>query len=113
MPRFPRFVIAALLVGSSIAPAFSEEGKKSDDLTLDQVPAAVKATLLKEANGATVTEIEKKTHKDKTVYVAEIPGAAKGEEIKLFVAEDGTLLKKKTEKEGDEGEKHEHGDKDK
>jgi len=37
----------------------------------------VKATILKEANGATVTEIEKETKDGKTVYEPNGPKAAK------------------------------------
>ncbi len=59
-------------------------------VTLDQVPAAVKATILKEAAGAKVKEIERETKDGQTVYEAEF--LRDGREIEIAIAPDGTLL---------------------
>jgi hypothetical protein len=84
-----------------------EEGKK---LTLDQLPAAVKAALLQQAGGAKIEDIEEETKDGKTVYEAEIVGNGVTTEVKLDAS--GKILKTKVEKEGDDdkdeqGEKHE------
>jgi uncharacterized membrane protein YkoI len=79
-----------------------EENEEEGNVTLDQVPPAVKATLLKEANGAKITEIEKETKNGKTVYEAEFVAGGKTVEVK--VASDGKLLKREVEDDEDEEE---------
>ena len=113
MILIPRSCIALLLLGIALSPAFSEE--KDEKLTADQLPAAVKATMVKEAAGAALSDYEKETKKGKVVYTAEMPGAKKGEVIELTVAEDGTLVSKEAEHDDgdekggkDEDEKGEH-----
>jgi len=96
-----------LLFGVPIGKAEEGKGKKKEEkVTIDQVPPAVKATILREAGGNKIEEIEKETKDGKTVYEAE--WKADGKEIELTVAEDGTVLKKKVE----EGDKDEDDDKD-
>jgi len=77
-------------------------GENEEEVSLDQVPAAVKATILKEAGGGTIKEIERETKNGKTVYEAEV--IIDGKEIEIKVASDGTLLGKKAENEEDEEE---------
>ncbi len=89
--------------------AWSEE--KEVELKAADLPAAVKATLEKAANGAPLSEFEREQKKGKTVYTAEIPGTEKGTVIEFTVAEDGTLLGQEVEKsEGgkEDEEKGEH-----
>jgi len=71
-----------------------------EDIALDQIPAAVKATLLAEAKGATIKEVERETRNGQTVYEAEWIVA--GQEIEIKVAADGTLLKKEIEQDDDD-----------
>ncbi|MBN1489727.1 MAG: PepSY-like domain-containing protein [Phycisphaerae bacterium] len=82
-----------------------DEGDDDDDdadeedevaVAFDQLPAAVKATILAEADGATIKEIERETAKNgQMVYEAEwVEG---GQEIEVKVAADGTLLKRVAE----------------
>ena len=71
-----------------------------EPVTLDQVPAAVKATILKESAGAKITEIERETKDGKTVYEAEY--LQDGREIEIKVAPDGTLLGREVEQEDDD-----------
>jgi len=77
-----------------------EHEEHEQKVTLDQVPAAVKATILKEAGGAKIREIEKETKGDRTIYEAEF--VKDGKEIEIKVAPDGTLLKRKVEREDDD-----------
>ena len=65
-------------------------------VTMEQVPAAVRATLTRESAGGKVTEVEKEVKNGKTVYSADI--TVGGEEWDLTVAEDGSVISK--EKEG-------------
>ena len=93
------WLVAGLLVlGFVVAGAVyaAQEQKETEEkVTIDQVPAAVKATILKEAGDHKITEIEKETKDGKTIYEAEWIAGDKKVEIK--VAEDGTLISKETE----------------
>ena len=86
----------SLVLGASLAGAFAEE---EVTVTLDQVPAAVKATILKAAGGAKV-EVEKETVNGKVIYLAEWIVKDGKSEVEIAVAEDGTLLQN-----GDDDEK--------
>jgi uncharacterized membrane protein YkoI len=70
------------------------------ELTLDQVPDAVKATILRESAGGRITEIERETKNGVTVYEAEF--MLHGDEIEIRIAPDGTLLGRAIEREGDD-----------
>ncbi|MCH8804501.1 MAG: PepSY-like domain-containing protein [Planctomycetes bacterium] len=70
------------------------------EVTLDQVPAAVKATILKESAGGKITEIERETKNGKVTYEAEF--MLNGQEIEIKIAPDGTLLGREVEDEGDD-----------
>jgi uncharacterized membrane protein YkoI len=72
------------------------------DVTLDQVPDAVRATILKEAAGHKIEEIERETRGGRTVYEAE--WEVDGKEIEIKVAPDGTLLSKDVEGDDDDDE---------
>lgn len=93
----------------------AEDEEKDDEdeqkLTLDQVPAAVKATILKEAGNNKLKEIELETEDGKKVYGAE--WVADGKEIDIKVAPDGKLLKKEVESaDKDDDEKDDKDDDD-
>ena len=77
-------------------------------LTIDQVPPAVKATILKESGGAAVDEIAKESEDGKTVYTAEFMVGK--DKYEASIAADGTLLKKKLEndKKDDDDKENEH-----
>lgn len=115
MKGWTLLVAGVLVLGFVAAGAlYAEEtkAKNEEKVTIDQVPAAVKATILKEAGDNKITEIEKETKDGKTIYEAEwIVGDKK---IEIKVAEDGTLLSKKTEDadEDKDDDKDEGGDKD-
>lgn len=90
-------VCLALCIGA-VATKQALDGEK--EVTIDQVPVAVKATILAEANGATIQEIEMETESGKTVYEAEV--IIDGQEVDIVVAPDGTLLGKEIEDEDDD-----------
>lgn len=77
-----------------------EDDEDEEEVLINQVPAAVKATILEEAQGGTIKEIERETKDGKTIYEAEV--IINGEEVEIEVAADGTLLSKKVEDADDE-----------
>lgn len=90
-------VCLALCIGA-VATRQALDGEK--EVTLDELPAAVKATILAEANGAPIREIEMETENGKTVYEAEV--IINGQEVEFEVAPDGALLGKEIEDEVDD-----------
>jgi len=92
----------ALVAVIAVSHLVGEE--KEGKVSLDQLPAAVKATILKEAGGATITEIEAETEGGATVY--EAVWIANGKEVEIKVSPDGKLLGRETE-EGEKGEEEE------
>ncbi len=83
------------LLATVAATGWANDDDDEDRVSIDQVPAAVKATILKEAKGGTVKEIERETEKGKTIYEAEI--IIDGRKIEIEVAADGTLLEREEE----------------
>ncbi len=77
--------------------ALAGKGKKQErKVTIDQVPAAVKATILKEAGENKIAEIEEISVGGAVAFY-EAEWKADGKETEIKVAPDGTLLKKKVE----------------
>ncbi len=93
-------VSAFVLVALAARVGWAGKRKKEEKVTIDQVPAAVKATILKEAKGAKIKEIEKETKKGKTIYEAEF--VVDGKEIEIKVAADGKLLSREVEDDDDD-----------
>ena len=113
-------LLSASLVGcaNTTKPGEKKDGEKKDEkevkMTLDQVPAAVKATLLKEAGDAKIGNVDKVTDDGKTIYETDIKVG--GKEFEIKVAEDGKLISKKLEedeKDEKKGEKKEDKKEDK
>lgn len=96
--------IVSLVVGlgvvGGVAFATWAGNAQEEEVTLDQVPAAVKATILSEAAGAEIREIERETKGGKTIYEAEF--LVNGAEVEIRVAQDGTLLGRKVERDEDD-----------
>jgi hypothetical protein len=102
--------ILALLVASSLAVctiAVRAEEKEENEVKVkfDDCPAAVKATITKEAEGTKVDTVDKETDDGKTIYEAD--AKINGTNYEIKVAEDGKLISKKIDAEEDEekGEK--------
>ncbi|HUT90783.1 MAG TPA: hypothetical protein VMY37_14865 [Thermoguttaceae bacterium] len=91
-------VLAVATLGASFAWSWPGEGEKKEQerkVTLQQVPAPVKATILKEAGKGKIGEIEEVTRGSEKFYEAEwIRG---GKEVEIQVAADGKLLNKEVE----------------
>ena len=92
-----RFVL--VLLGKEVDDE-DEEDEHEMKVSISQIPAAVKATILREAGANAITEIEQGTKGGKMVYEAEWISAGKKTEIRI--AEDGTLLGNKVEEPDDE-----------
>ena len=73
---------------------------RGDELKLSECPAAVQKTLQREANGATIDEVDKKVEDGRTIYGAEV--TIDGKEYEITVTEDGILLEKSLEEDDDD-----------
>jgi len=94
------------LLSNKLDDEDEKEGDDEDDddddddddgvaVTLDKVPAAVKATLEKAAEGGKIGKIECEKKGDTTVYEAEV--VIEGKEFEVKVAADGKLISKKVD----------------
>jgi hypothetical protein len=72
-----------------------KEEKDEQKVSIDQVPPAVKATILSEAGKGTVEEIEQETKDGKTIYGADI--VIDGKKFEIKVSSDGKLIDKQAE----------------
>lgn len=124
--RVVLFTTAFLAVGviGVTAPLLAcAEKVQEREVTLEQVPSAVKATVLKEAGDHPILELEEVRLGEKIYYEAEWMEG--GLEVEIQVAPDGTLLGRLTEEpddddnddndddegdEGDEGGEDDKGD---
>ena len=88
--------IISVIVGLLFSGSFLY-GKEKFAIDLEKVPAAVKTTIEKEAGKGTSVKIKQKTESGKTLYEAEF--RARGKEIELKIAEDGSILGKEVEDE--------------
>jgi uncharacterized membrane protein YkoI len=79
-----------------------DEGEDEEQVSINEVPRAVKATILKHAKGGEIKKIEREDEDGKVIYEAEV--AIGGKEVELKVAPDGKLVGKEVEDEGDEGD---------
>ncbi len=101
--RKTRPLVTGLGVLGVMALAAWAGNADEEKVTLDQVPAAVKATILREAGAAKITEIEREVEDGKVVYEAEV--LIDGKEFDIEVAADGALLGKEVEDDsGDEND---------
>jgi uncharacterized membrane protein YkoI len=87
-------LVGLSVIGMVTLVAWADDGQE-EEVTLDQVPAAVKTTILRESAGDKITEIERETRNGKTVYEAEF--LRDGKEIEIHIAPDGTVLGREVE----------------
>jgi hypothetical protein len=102
---FACLAAAALTLCGCAAPGEMDDDDAADDqreqeVTLEQLPAAARATLTKEAGDGKIEEIDKRARQGKTEYEADVLLAGKKWEI--TVREDGQLLRKQLDEETDE-----------
>jgi len=96
----------ALCVGAVTTTQIAE---KEERVSIDQVPAAVKATILAEAGTGTIKEIELGNEDGQAIYEADV--VIDGQEVEIKVAADGTLLGKEDDDEdNDDGDDEENED---
>jgi uncharacterized protein YpmB len=81
----PSFVMVLALAGSAGA---------GEEVSLDQVPDAVKQTIQHETKGGKLDSIEEEHKKGKPIVYEVEYTAADGKEYELKISEDGKLLKK-------------------
>lgn len=98
-------VVAGLALGVG-AVAVQRMADDDINVSIDAVPAAVKATILAQAQGNAIREIEMETKNGVTVYEAEV--IIDGQETDILVAADGKLLS--TEVEDEEGDDEDEAD---
>jgi hypothetical protein len=91
------------------SPERAEGGEGNEiKMALNDVPAPVRATLTREAQGAAIKTVDKEQMNGKTIYETDVLANGKNWEIK--VDEGGKLLSKKLDDEAEEKEeKNEKG----
>jgi uncharacterized membrane protein YkoI len=107
-------LVALLALGAGCAHNMNnhdEEGEEANEvkMTLDQVPAPVRATLTREANGATIKTVDKEEQHGQTIYETDVMSGGKNWEIK--VDENGKLISKKLDNEEEEKASQKKGEK--
>jgi uncharacterized membrane protein YkoI len=87
-------LVAAALGITAVGCAHHKEKEENDVvMKLDEVPAAVREGLTREAGGATIDKVDKEMANGKTVYEVDVMRNGKNWEIK--VDEAGKLVSKK------------------
>jgi hypothetical protein len=85
-----RFAVTVTLQAALLIPAVSHAGQ---DVTIDQLPPAVRATVERETTGGQITDIERDHEQGKVIYEVEFTSG--GKEYELDIAEDGKLLERR------------------
>jgi hypothetical protein len=106
---FSVVLIGLLLITLSAGAGDLKQKKKyvERDVTLDELPEAVKTAILGEAGTHKIRELEEVTGPDGVVYEAE--WLVDGEEVEIAVAPDGTILQSGDDQNGDDGEDDDEG----
>jgi uncharacterized membrane protein YkoI len=109
-------LLVVVLVGAGLtvcigAVATQQLAEDERSVSIEQVPAAVKAALLAQAQGSAIEEIEMENENDQATYEADV--TIDGKEVEVKVAANGIVLGKEAddEDEGDD-EDNENGDED-
>jgi len=99
----------ALCIGAVATQQTAEEEK---EVSIDQVPAAVKAAILAQAGTGTIEEVELGNENGQVIYEADV--IIDGQEVEIKVAPDGTLVAKdgQDDEGDDEGDAEEADDED-
>ena len=92
-------LIVFLVLGLAGTPAVVTAADQNEPkVSLDQVPAPVKATIDKEtAKGATLKDVTKETEGGKTFYEATMVGK-NGKERMIHIADNGKIVKRESAK---------------
>ena len=88
--KHKKFIGIVVIVGVLItAAAFAGKSYYEQEVTLDQVPAAAQATILKEAGEGIIKKIERELEFGQIIYEATV--VIDGKRIEIEVASDGTI----------------------
>jgi len=96
-------VLASASLGAALIGCGSHAHRQEKNevaVSLADLPAAARATLERESAGGKVTEVEKENKNGRTVYSADL--MVGGVAWDITVAEDGTVISKEREKDGEE-----------
>lgn len=94
---YPKVTLVGLLVLALVSLGFVAMRDDEKEVTLAEVPAAVRTTITQHAQGATIKEIERETENGTTTYEIEI--VRNGTTIEFEVAADGRFLGQRIEHE--------------
>jgi uncharacterized membrane protein YkoI len=113
--KHKHMVLIGVLLGAGVvvgigAVATQRMAGGDVEVSIDAVPAAAKATILAQAQGNVIQEIEAETENGVTVYEAEV--LIDGKETDILVAADGTLLGTEVDDEDEEAGDDEEEDED-
>jgi hypothetical protein len=100
------FVTCGLILGGCAMVHGEDEEKEEHEVKvkIEDVPAPVKETLMREAEGHEIKTVDQETVKGgKTIYEADVK--LHGHNYEINVAPDGTLISKKLDEEEDEKKK--------
>jgi hypothetical protein len=75
---------------------YYEQPKVEEEMTIDQVPVPVRTAITRASVGGVVQQIQRETKQGKVKYDADI--IVGGRKIGLKLAEDGSILERKTKK---------------
>jgi|KBSSwiStaDraftv2_1062776.scaffolds.fasta_scaffold1423069_2 uncharacterized membrane protein YkoI len=101
--------VAALTFGcQSMNKEHEDEEGDEVQMTLDQVPPAVREGLQREAGGAAITKVDKENEHGRTGY--EVDVKIDGKNWEIVVDENGKLISRKLDDENEAGEKKEKDD---
>ena len=89
---FGLMLAATIALGGCAMNDKHHDDDKETPVTMDQLPAPVKATLMKETGSGKVDEVVTEMHNGKKIYEADV--TADGKKWEIQISEDGQLLKK-------------------
>jgi len=94
---------ASVLAGPALVPGTAHAADKAKTavkdekpISMDQLPAAARAALEKEAKGGTIGQVTQETEKGKMVYEAEI--SKDGKQRYVSVSPEGKIVKRESAK---------------
>jgi len=92
-------ILAAFGAVTWAASDVADEEENEEQITIEQLPEAVKLAVMKAARGARIREVERETEDGKTTYEVELVIET---EIEIELAEDGTIIELEIERPGDD-----------
>ena len=101
--RFITCGLAVLCLIMASTRSFSAE--VATQVKLSDLPAAVQKTLLREADGATIDEVDKVSKHGRILYEADVK--IDGTKYEIVVSEEGLLISKKIDDEGEDEDEDE------